>query len=260
MSEIDIVKDLAQQTLTIPTLTGELDNSIWDRAQRLVRNAEYICRLPELANLQIDRFCLYAAAYFSDAGLVRPRLSMTGGARHLKAEKPTLLASARGREALLAANGNNLLDFSTQVVEEKLSPAIDQARIKKINRIITESGSHSAQRPEAMILSDARNLDDMGAVGILNEFRRFVSAGKGICDALQSWKRKIDYRYWQARLKKSFRFEQVRKLAEQRLSVAEYFMNQLKAETEAQDLEELITESPEGKSKKVKVRNFVHSP
>jgi len=94
-----------------------------------------------------------------------------------------------------------------------------------------------------MILSDARNLDDMGAMGIFNEFRRYIIGGKSICDALQSWKMKIDYRYWQARLKKSFRFESVRKLAEQRLSAAEHFMNQLEVETEAQDLNELIAES-----------------
>jgi hypothetical protein len=46
-----------------------------------------------------------------------------------------------------------------------------------------------------MILSDARNLDDMGAAGILNELRRLISSGKGISDALLSWERKIGYRY-----------------------------------------------------------------
>ena len=90
-----------------------------------------------------------------------------------------------------------------------------------------------------MILSDAQNLDDMGATGIFNEFKRHVAQGKGVTDALQSWKKKIDYRYWQARLKESFRFESVRKLAQQRLSATEYFMNQLKIEHSAKDLEEL---------------------
>ena len=94
-----------------------------------------------------------------------------------------------------------------------------------------------------MILSDARNLDDMGVVGIFSEFRRNVIEGKGVCDALQIWKRKVDYRYWQARLKESFRFEQVRKVAEQRLSAAECFMNQLKAEAEARDVERLTVDS-----------------
>jgi hypothetical protein len=69
--------------------------------------------------------------------------------------------------------------------------------------------------------------------------------GKGASVALDSWKRKIDYRYWDARLKESFRFDSVRKLAIQRFSSAEYFMNQLSAENSARDLEELIIESME---------------
>ena len=229
MSELDIVKELAKQALTISAPTGSPDNSLWDRAQRLVRNVEHICRLPELAEagVQIDHFCLIAATYFSDAGL----------ADHLEARKQG------ARVALSDANGNELLDFSTQVVGEKLAGTVEASRIEKINRIITESGSHFTQVVEAMILSDARNLDDMGVAGIFNEFRRHIIGGKGISDALQNWKRKIDYRYWQARLKENFRFEQVRKLAEQRLSVAENFMNQLKVETEAQDLEGLSVNS-----------------
>jgi len=233
MSELDIVKDLAREALVIPAPRGDADNSLWDRAQRLARNAEYICRLPELAKtgVQIDRFCLIAATYFSDAGLVRHPETKERGAR----------------SALSGANGDELLYFSTQVVEEKLAGAVERARIEKINRIITESGSHLTRMTEAMILSDARNLDDMGAAGIFNEFRRYVIGGKGACDAVRGWERKIDYRYWQARLKESFWFEQVRRLAEKRLSAVEHFMNQLKVETEAQDLEELALESLEGK-------------
>ena len=229
MAELDIVKDLAKQALTIPTLTGDFDNSLWDRAQRLVRNVEHICRLPELGktSLQIDRFSLYAATYFSDAGL----------ARHLKTKE------TGGKSVISNTNGNDLLDFCTQIVEEKLEDAIDKTKIKKINRIITESCSRFTRMTEAMILSDARNLDDTGATGIFNEFRRFVSHGKGASDALKGWERKIDYGYWQARLKEGFRFEAVRKLAEQRLAAAEYFMNQLNVENTAQDLGELTIES-----------------
>lgn len=231
MSELEIVKELAKQALTIPSAMGNVDGSLWDGAQRLVRSVERICRLPELADLgvQIDRFCLISAAYFSNAGLVRYLEVKEGG----------------GRLELFDSNGDELLDFSTQVVEEKLSGAVERARIEKINKIITESGNHFTRMAEAMILSDARNLDDMGATGLFNEFRRYVIRGKSACDAVRSWKRKIDYRYWQARLKESFWFEQVRKLAEQRLSTVECFMNQLKVETEALDLEELVIDALE---------------
>ena len=96
---------------------------------------------------------------------------------------------------------------------------------------------------ESMILSDARNLEDMGAVGLFHELRRYVIHGKSISDILESWKRKIDYGYWQARLKESFRFEPVRQLAEERFAAAVYFMNQLTVENGAHDLEKRLLES-----------------
>lgn len=225
MSELDIVKSLAKQALIIHTSTGNTDIFLWDRSRRLVCNVEHICRLPELAGsgLDIDHFCLITATYFSDTGL----------ARHLQARKTTDLSVKSDVDM------GDLLDLSTEIAAEKLIDVADKLKIEKINRIIVESGNHLTRTAEAMILSDARNLDDMGATGIFNEFRRLISAGKDISDIMQDWERKIDYQYWQARLRKSFRFEQVRRLAEQRLSTAERFMNQLKVETGALDLKEL---------------------
>jgi hypothetical protein len=194
-----------------------------------VRTVEYICGLQELAkkSVQIDRFCLIAATYFNEAGLAR-YLGTQGQA---------------GEPGNLEANGDELLELSTKVAAERLTDTVERAKIDKINRIISESCRRSAPTMEAMILSDARNLEDMGAAGVLNEFRRCVCTGKSISDVVQSWRKKKDYRYWQARLKEGFHFEQVRKLAEKRLCAVEQFMKQLEVEVEAQDLKELSAES-----------------
>lgn len=231
MSELDIVRNLAREVLAIPTLSGELDNSLWDRAQRLVRNAEYICRLPELADTAaaIDRFCLTAAAYFSDAGL----------AQQFKSHQGVLSIAPSDLDS------GDLLDSSAQLASQKLTGVLEPARIQKIGRVITECGDRLTRMTEAMVLSDARNLDDMGAVGIFNESKRCVVVGKGASDALQSWQKKVDYRYWQARLNEGFRFAQVRRIAEDRLAAAERYMDQLKVETEALDLEGLAVEASE---------------
>jgi len=225
MSELEIVRDLARQTLTVATVGGEFDNSLWDRAERLVRNTEYICRLPEFAGtaLQVDRFCLKGGAYFCEAGLAR-RIEQAKGAVRFVARE---------------AENKDLLELSAQTAVEKLKGVVESSRIDKIAVIITESGDRFTRMTEAMVLSDARNLDDMGVIGIFNEARRYVFDGKGPSDALQSWKNKVDYRYWQARLKEGFRFEEVRRIAELRLAAAESFMNQLKFETEAQDLKDM---------------------
>jgi len=107
MSEIDIIRQIAQQVLTVTTLAGTSDNWLWDRAQRLVRNAEHICRLPELtdANLAVDRFCLIAATYFADAGFAHYADAEDTGARLVLADvTPT-----------------DLWDFSAQVVSGRKS-------------------------------------------------------------------------------------------------------------------------------------------
>jgi hypothetical protein len=92
---------------------------------------------------------------------------------------------------------------------------------------------------EALILSEAKNLDDMGAAGLFNDFKYHAVCGKSVSSVLENWKRKNDYQYWQGRLKDCFKFESVRKLAAKRLSHAESFMNQLHQEHTAQDLLDL---------------------
>ncbi len=229
MSELDVIRQIAQQALTIPTLTGISDNWLWDRTLRILRTVEHICRLPELVNqaIAIDRFCLIAATYFAD----------TGFAHYTDVE------NVSARLVLADISLADLCDFSTQVVSDRLVGALAGPRIDKINRIITESGNRQTAMTEAMILSDARNLEDMGAVGLFHELRRYVIHGKAVAEILESWKRKIDYGYWQARLKESYRFEPVKLLAEQRFAAAKYFMNQLATENAARDLEERLLES-----------------
>ena len=70
MSELDVIRQIAQQVLNVPTLTGTQDRWLWDRTLRILRNVEHICRMPELTEqaAAIDRFCLIAATYFADSG------------------------------------------------------------------------------------------------------------------------------------------------------------------------------------------------
>lgn len=120
MSELELVRELAKEALTAP---GELGAFLWGRAERLVRNAEYICQLPELAQagLRVDRFCLAAAAYFSEGGLAR-YLESKGG---------------RAKFGLNDVNGDDLLEFSGQVAEQRLCVAeefMDELKVEAEGR------------------------------------------------------------------------------------------------------------------------------
>lgn len=120
MSELELVRELAKEALTV---RGELGVFLWDRAERLVRNAEYICKLPGLAQagLQVDGFCLAAAAYFSEGGLAR-YLESKGG---------------RAKFGLNDVNGDDLLEFSSQVAEQRFCAAeefMDELKVEAEGR------------------------------------------------------------------------------------------------------------------------------
>jgi len=222
MSDIGLLKQIAEETIAGPS------KWLWDRSQRIVQNCLQICRLEEIvkANLPIENFCLTAAAYFSDAGFIR--FAQSG--------------KCPGGVILSEVNVNDLRKFSTQIVAEVLSDTDAEPRIEKINRIIVESSTINHKLAEARILSDARGLEDMGAIGIFNEFRKYAIHDDGPGESLTGWKRRIEYRYWQTRLDESFSFESVGQIARRRFAAAETFMRQLSDENSGRDIEDLILE------------------
>ena len=230
MPEFETIRNIARQVLTAPSPSGTGDNWLWDRTLRILRNIEAICRLPELARqaTTIDRSCLITAAYFSESGAVQGAAAQPGWILSNQADTNT-----------------DLSNLSVKIASKKLDGVISESRIEKVAKIIQESSDRFTRMTEAMILSDARNLEDMGMVGLLHEFRRNVIQGKGISDLLESWKCKIEYGYWQARIKESFRFKVVCRIAQQRLTAAGALMDQLAAENNLTDLKKILMHSLE---------------
>jgi hypothetical protein len=228
VSELDTIHQIAQKTLIFSSSAGSSDTWLWDRTLRILRNIEHICRLPELAEqaISIDRFCLVAAACFADSGLAQ----VHGSRKSTKPGSPADVTSA------------DLCKMSTQIVSDLLADVVTDTRIDKINKIITGSFNRFTDITEAMVLSDGRGLEDLGAAGLLGGLRGQLIDGKGVSDVLESWKRKIEYGYWQARIEESFRFAAVRQIAEHRFAAVENFMNQLATENTAADVEEQLTQ------------------
>jgi|GEM_PF-397674 len=226
MVDLNVIREISVQVLAIPTIKGSPDRYLIDRSARVLRHCGSIAQLKEVQCFQIDRESLNIAAMFRDAGFARYANQADKAARMVLAD----------------LTDEDLRDFSAQIVQEKLVGLLDAQKVERVCGIIMESGNRHTRLIEAMILSDARNLDDMGAIGIFNEFRRYVFHGRGASDALSSWNRKVEYDYWSARLRESFRFEPVRKLAQIRLRTAEKFMKQLEIENRAADFEDTLLE------------------
>ena len=227
MSELDIIYQIARKTLTVIMPSGSHDDWLWDRTRRILQNVEHICRLPELADqaIAIDRFCLVAAVYFADSGRV-----YASGSRKMAVVVPSV-----------EMTNAELCEFSTRAVSEKLAEVVPVVRIDKISKIMIESFNRFTDMTEAMILADGRGLEDMGVTGLLGMLRRQVLEGKAISAMLESWKRKIEYGYWQTRLDEGFRFDAVRMIAQHRFAAIERIMDQLAAENNAADIDEYRT-------------------
>jgi len=226
MPDLTVMKEIAEQVLTIPTRKGTPDRYLVDRAHRVLRHCGSLSQLSDVACFQIDRECLDVAALFRDAGFARYACQEDKAARMVLAD----------------LTDEDLRDFSAQLVQEMLEELLNPRQMERVCSIIIESGKRETILVEAMILSDARNLDDMGAVGIFNDLRRYVVHGRGVSEAITSWNRKLEYNYWAARLRESFRFESVRNIARKRLDLAEQFMRQLSLENRAGDIEDVLLE------------------
>ena len=222
MSKIKAVRDIAKDQLVSPLpLRKQSTRLLWEKTKRMVSNIEHICQLPELSRsgIDIDRVSLLAAAYFS------------------------LAASSSGQRQRATIKPGRHLELSAEIASEKLEHIFPPQQIKKISGTITESGNRFTRKLEAMILSDIRNLDDMGITGIMNELSRYTLTGRTTADLLQNWQKKIDYKYWHARLKEGFHFEPVRQLAEARLDAASQLMDQLRMEINSIDFQNIASET-----------------
>jgi len=226
MADIEACKKIAEEALCLPNPKGTPDRYLIDRAYRVLKLCNGIAQLNDVQRFQTDHECLALAALFRD----------TGFARYAQRENTISLPPSS------ELTEEDMRDFSAQVVQEKLSELLDSRQMERLCNIILESGRRDTTLIEAMILSDACNLDDMGAVGLCSEFRRSGVQGRGITEFLKSWKRKLEYDYWSARLRESFRFDSVRQIAQNRLQNAKLVMEQLEQENRAADLDKILAQ------------------
>ena len=207
MADLDNFMEIAAELLT----ADAADATRLEHSRRVLRTCEAIVELPELTRRRIDRHCLFVAAIFHEVGAVG------GDAGRDEAE-------VRSRSAdRLAAHAAELLTARP---------------LARCQRILRESVHRGTPVIEAQVLSDAINLEDLGALGVWRELARFAAAGRGVAEALISWQRKIEYNYFQARIRETLRFESVRRIAARRLEAVVDFMEQLKREHFAEDLKQ----------------------
>jgi hypothetical protein len=209
----------ARDLLVGPSPLGREDTHLLDHAERTLRIADVILEFEEVQPMMIDRVCLDAAIMFHDAARVRLDRE--------RRESPVYAAATMSTDEVRG--------YSAELAGDALSGILTAKQLDHTQNVIRQYQNRTTTLPEAMVLSDASNLDELGVIGMWREARRFALEGRSVADVLASWQRKLDYGYYSARIDETFRFGKSRAWARARLAQLEGFMTAMITESTAED-------------------------
>jgi hypothetical protein len=98
-----------------------------------------------------------------------------------------------------------------------LDKLVDAATLAHTVQILQQLSKRPPALDEARLVSDALNLDDFGVIGLLQQAIQISRQGSGLAQVAEGCEKRDQYGYWEARLKDSFHFEAVRKIAAARV-------------------------------------------
>lgn len=108
--------------------------------------------------------------------------------------------------------------------------AAPEELLERSARILREMHHRSPMLDEARVLADAVALDDFGIVGLLGIAVQTGRKGGAVAEVAASIDKRVQYGYWEARVKEGFHFEPIRQVARGRLENARKAAEMLRAE------------------------------
>lgn len=211
MANLDAIWDRAQTDLVVKAVDGGEDVFCWENARRIAQAALRIVQFPELRELSTDDGALLAAGLYYDvasADLLRQ-------------------GDIKPHELLVRGRAKKHREQSAARMSERLADILSKESIELASEAILTLGDRDVQSVEGRILSDARNLNDVGLLSLWPAIRRSMAEGDGVESLIETWKRQKEYHFWEARINESFHFEAVRKIAEMRLGQFDQFVADL---------------------------------
>jgi HD superfamily phosphodiesterase len=218
--DIEPIIEIARTVLVGRSPLGRDDTFLFDHSLRVTRVAERLASCREVAAWRIDRFALSVAALFHQAATVR-----------LEEERRTSTVYAAA-----TMSAEDVKTYSAELAGDRLRGKVPARQLELVQEIIRRAHDATIDVAEAKILSDADSLDDIGALGVWRDLRRYVLEGRSIADATRAWEQREQYGYWAGRIREAFNLATARRLAESRLGTARAFMQQLARERDATDL------------------------
>jgi hypothetical protein len=218
---------VAKELLILPGDGPSDDLWLWEHAQRVVRLAQMLALLPEVREVgddQPDQVAVGVAALFADAGwAVQARRGEVNRWRVLS--RPT----------------NDIQrELGVGVLQDYAAQLLPADTVETAIAAIRECNDRYTKLPAARALSEAENLDEIGVLYVLRQFRQYQAEGRPLEQLVLSWRRQLEYRFWEARINDCLRWEATRHIARERLKAVEQFMSALARDREATDLQRVL--------------------
>lgn len=207
----DVIFSRARADLVTTTEHGDKDVFLWEHSVRVAQSAHQIAQLPVVQDASADQTAIVAAALYHEAGWI---------AQLHKGE-------IKRNEILLRTASEAQRDQGAVMLEHSLAGLLPRESLMRASRAIRTFSDRDSESIEGQVVREADNLDEFGILSIWLTVRRGAIEGKAVQALIDTWHRRREYRFWEARLNDSFRFAAVRALAEKRLEQFEHFMADL---------------------------------
>lgn len=226
MRELEAIWKLARADLVVPAEGGGNDIFLWEHSLRVAKSAMYLSQLPDASAGNPDAKALLAAALYHESGWI---------SRWRAGE-------IERYEMLLSSPSESIVVESVRLMQKALHDILPPSSMTRACETIRFRTSHGSETMEGQLLIEADNLEEFGLGFLWMAIRRGICGGKGVQAVLDAWKRRVEYHFWSARLKDSFRFDASRKLAESRLGQLEMLMAEMAVQHDVEDVR-LMAES-----------------
>ncbi len=218
---LDAIWQRAKSDLIFTNDRGATDLLLWDHAERVACAVQSIASMDAARALAPDVPATIAAALYHEAGTVK----------QLRRSHATDDHAGFGSQVEMSC------ELSAGVLERQLANLLPADSIARAAAAIYSLADHTVTSVEGDILSDADHLEEFGVLSLWATIRRTALEGKGVQALIDTWQRQQEYQYWEARLKDTFHFAEVRLAAQRRLEQFGQFMRDIDRQHRALDLQ-----------------------
>lgn len=223
-------KEVVQVAEELLVMAGEdqaHDLWLWERARRVMYLAQMLALLPEAREIggdQPDQTAVALAGLFADAGWA---VQVTRG-------------EVSHWHVLSRPTNDIQRELGVGALQDHAAALLPAEPVALAVRAVRECNDRYSKSPEARVLSEAENLDEIGIMYVLRQFRQYQAEGRPLEQLLASWTRHREYHYWDARINECLRWETTRHIARARLEAVGQFMTALTRDRDAVDLQHAL--------------------